>query len=321
MKIALSKLQIAFVSVLVMTGAITGIFALGPAVPSAPVLDNHGTACYPTTTSFNLPISTTAPDALIVLIVQLNTVSPSSITDTSGLTWNGPLPKFQADGDVNVYWAAMPNAGSTTINGLMPDAEHFKVLWFDVLGANLTSPFDPNPSLPADSGPETGPTMSVTASTSNPDDFVFSYVTQVSGATSTNTPTANLPFSVLDGNNSGCYSQATWLTYFDATTTQNNVLFTPITFVLSNQVAGFVTAIQAAGTSATTSSATSATSTISSSATSSGNTTTVTATTTVTTTVTVTNSSSVTTLTTVTSSCTVTFTMSGQNVVGWQGSC
>lgn len=308
------KLRIALVSVLVFGGAVTGVFALDPASSSAPSLDNYGTACYQPATSFSLPISTSSPNALIILIVQLNTVSPSSITDTSGLTWNGPFTNFQGNGDVNLYWAVKPSAGSTTINGVMPDSEHFKVLWFDVLGADLTNPFDPNPSLPANSGPEAGPTMSVTASTSTPNDFVFSYVTQVNGATPSNTPTANSPFAILTGTNSGCYSQATWLAYFDATTTQNNVVFTPMTFTLSDQVAGFVAAIQGGGGTSTSSSSSSSTSTVSS-----GNTTTVTSTTTVT--ATVTESSSIATLTTVTSTCTVTFTLSGQNVDGWQASC
>jgi hypothetical protein len=310
----LSKLQIVLVSILVMTGAITGVFALDPAPPSAPTLDNHGTACYQPATSFSLPISTSSPDALVVLIVQLNTVQPTNVNDTSGLTWNGPVQGFQANGIVNVYWAVKPNAGPTTINGFMPDTEHFKVLWFDVLGADLTTPFDPNPSLPAYSGPELGPTMSVTASTSTSNDFVFSYVTQVAGAIPTNTPTANSPFSILDGNNNGCYSQATWLAYFGATTTQNNAVFTPMTFTISNQVAGFVAAIQGGGTSTTTTSSSS-----SSSSGSSSSTTTVTTTKTVTTTVTETSSASTSTI--VTSTCVVTFTMSGQNVVAWQGSC
>src|SRR5580704_18151689 len=294
-----------------MTGAIAGVFAMSPAPPSAPTLDNHGTACYQPTTSFSLPISTSSPNALIVLIVQLNTVSPTSLTDSSGLTWHGPFQNFQADGDVNLYWAVKPNAGSTTINGQMPDSEHFKVLWFDVLGANLTNPFESNPSLPANSGPETGPTMSVTGSTSVSNDFIFSYTTQVAGATSTNTPTANSPFAILDGNNNGCYSQAAWLAYFDSTTTQKSVVFTPLTFTISNQVSGFVAAIQGAGGSITTSSS-------SSSSGSTGSTTTVTTTTTTTTTVTTTisgSSSSVTT-TTVTSGCIVTFTLAGQNVTG-----
>ncbi|MDA4122798.1 MAG: hypothetical protein OK456_06430 [Thaumarchaeota archaeon] len=315
-----SRLEIIFVSLLVVAGAVTGVLALSPSVPlnsASPTLDNHGTNCYQPTTSFSLPISTSAPNALVVLIVQLNTVSPTSITDTSGLTWNGPFTNFEANGDVNLYWAVKANAGPTTISGVMPDSEHFKVLWFDVLGANLTSPFDANPSLPANSGPEAGPTMSVTASTSTPNDFVFSYVTQVGGATSTNTPTVNSPFALLDGNNNGCYSQAAWLAYFDASTTQTSVAFEPMTFTLSNQVAGFVAAIQGPSSGTTTSNS----STTSSGQSSSDDTSTVTSTITTTVTTTVTVSSSATTSTTVTSSCTVTFTMVGQKVVGWQGSC
>jgi hypothetical protein len=296
-----------------MAGAIAGVFALSPPPPSAPTLDNHGTACYQPTTSFSLPISTSSSNALIVLIVQLNTVSPTSLTDSSSLAWHGPFQNFTADGDVNLYWAVKPNAGPTTITGQMPDSEHFKVLWFDVLGANLTNPFDPNPSLPANSGPQLGPTMSVVGSTSISNDFIFSYTTQVAGAIPTNTPTANSPFAILDGNNNGCYSQAAWLAYFDSTTIQSSVVFTPLTFTIPNQVAGFVAAIQGAGGSITTTS--------SSTSGSGGGNKTVTVTTTVTTTTTVTASSSNATSTMVTSTCTVTFSMSGQNVVAWHGSC
>lgn len=300
-----------------MAGAMVGVFAQTPTSPSAPTLDKHGTVCYQPTSTFSLPISTSSPNALVVLIVQLNTVSPTNISDTSGLTWNGPSSNFQANGQVSLYWAVKPSSGSTIVKGVMPDSEHFKVLWFDVLGANLTNPFDPNPSLPANSGPETGPTMSVTASTSISNDFIFSYVTQVGGAVSTNTPTANSPFAILDGNNNGCYSQAAWLAYSLVSTTQSNVVFTPLTFTLSNQVAGFVAAIQGAGGSITT------TSSSSSSSSAQGNTTTVTSTTTVTvtTTTTVTTSTSIQNSTTVISTCTITFTMSGQKVVSWQGSC
>lgn len=285
---------------------------------TAPTLDNHGFQFFVSTTAltYSFSLSTTQPNAVIFMIVQMNTERPTGISDSHSLTWT-LVSSFGSDGRASLYWAVAPNAETTTITITTLDPQHFNVLWFDVLGANLAQPLDPNPSLPSVAGPAIGRTVPATGSTSYPDDFIFAYDDQVEACNSM--PTINAPFVNLQGALDCGYSLLDWLAYYQTTTVLTGVIWTPFTNNTPNQAYTTVVAIQGDQPSGSTTS-TSTTLSSSSSSTTSSTTSTITSATTVSTTTASTITSA--TMSTLTETCQVVITMSNGEVVGEQiGQC
>ncbi|GEM_PF-5510302 len=224
--------------------------------PPAP--DNHGFQFFAAgALKYNASVSTTQPDAVIFMIVQMNTVSPTKVADSSGLTWNF-VPSFSSDGVASLYWASVPSAETTTVTITVPDSgEHFNVLWFDALGVNLDRPLDPNPSLPTRPSPTTGPTVTASGSTSNAYDMIVAYDAEVA-ACGAGPITFNPPFISLQGDTNCGYSMLNWLAYDQVTSVETGVTWTPFTNPTPGEAFTTVFAIQGisppSGTTSTTSS-------------------------------------------------------------------
>lgn len=303
---------------------------------SAPTLDNHGFQFFVSATAltYSFSLSTTQPNAVIFMIVQMNTASPTGISDSYGLTWN-LVSSFGSDGVASLYWAVVPNAETTTVTITTPSPQHFNVLWFDILGANLKQPLDPNPSLPNKAYPTTGPTVPATGSTTYPDDFIFAYDDEVGSCNSM--PTINAPFVNLQGALDCGYSLLDWLAYYQTTTVQTDMTWTPFTNNTPNEAFTTVVAIQGAQQSSSTTSTTPTSTTVSTATTTTASSTTISTSTSTLTTVTETTSTTASTtsistttastmtsatMSTLTETCQVVITMSNGKVTGEQiGQC
>jgi len=209
----------------------------------APILDTSGHDDIPNSgLAYPETVVTNGPNELVVLVVQLNSTTPTGVSDSDGNVWHGPVPGFKTNGVLSVYWAAKPLAGTMTMTIAFPSDLHLKLFWFTLQGADLSNPgFAPLTVI----GPVQGATLTFGPFTDpNSDDFIFAYGDEVMGA-GLAPPTANSPFAILTGDNGGFYSHADWLAYFRQTAPLSNQVFDPLTFPISQQIAGSLAAIRA----------------------------------------------------------------------------
>lgn len=130
-------------------------------------------------------LTTSLTNDVIVVIVKWTTIQGSSITDTAGLTWTRRYSGTQVGGSCaggsfvaqDVWWAISPGALiADVITAVGYDSGADRVTSFGVNGANTTTPFDPNVSIPATSSltcPGVGKTLTVNISTNNPNTFLI----------------------------------------------------------------------------------------------------------------------------------------------------
>jgi FecR protein len=114
-------------------------------------------------------LTTSNANDVIIVDIALNGTTVSSVTDTAGLQWHLRAVAGTANQPIYEYYAIAPNALSADVIAVsfVSTATYVDMNAFGVSGANTSSPFDGNASVPA----STTSTGSIT--TSNADDFIF----------------------------------------------------------------------------------------------------------------------------------------------------
>jgi hypothetical protein len=255
-----------FVGALYVAGVIP-LATTGGIPCNAPVPVDHGFLSFaPGSLTYSVPIQTTAPNVMVYMLVQMNTVRPVSVVD--GGSW-ALVPAFTSNGVASLYYNFVPTAGGTSVVITVPDTgERFVVFWFDASGVPQTQALDPNPSLPVDSGPSGIASVPVTGSTSGSCDLLVAYDSQVSSCGTA--PAVNSPFISLQGDSGPCgYSVLGWLAYATATSQQSGATWTPFTNTTPTEDFTTVFAIAGALVSTTTTAVSSSTTPTSTSTTSS----------------------------------------------------
>jgi len=150
----------------------------GDGSPLGPSIDGQANANFSGPSTGNVSLTTTQSDDIIVAIVHTETTGSSgyrpvgSIIDTAGLSWQRRAQYQWAGGrnsnsnTLEIWWAYAPAALTADMitahisGGNVDDAT---ILAFGVAGADTTSPFDTNVSLPATAtgGASTASTPSV----------------------------------------------------------------------------------------------------------------------------------------------------------------
>jgi hypothetical protein len=162
---------------------------VAPSLPSSspPAVDGAAPFAQTATTALSLPLTTTfANDTILVFCADGGGNSVSSISDTGGLTWT---QRSGVAGTYDEYSAPSPSPlTSDTISIAFNYAVNNTCAAFGVSGANHTSPFDPNVSVPAYSA-----TTSTSYSTSNPYDLAVAFT----GNSGTPTPAQPTGFTAI----------------------------------------------------------------------------------------------------------------------------
>ena len=126
-----------------------------------------------TSTSTEVTLTTAYANDVIVLNIAENGATVSSVSDTVGLTWHeeAVTGATSTDNLIYQYYAIAPTALSSdaiTVSFTGGGANYNALNAFGISGANTSSPFDTNASIPtaADSG-------QISVDTTNADDFIF----------------------------------------------------------------------------------------------------------------------------------------------------
>src|SRR4029077_20110557 len=107
---------------------------------------------------------------VIILEVLQNGTTVSSVSDTAGLVWHQRAVAGTGSQTIYEYYAIAANAvaaDTITVN-FTGTASYVDLNAFGISGANTSSPFDSNLSLPATPADSLG-----TVTTSNANDFIF----------------------------------------------------------------------------------------------------------------------------------------------------
>jgi hypothetical protein len=148
--------------------------------------------------SGTISLTTTAPNTVIILEVESNSTlaEAATISDTAGLTWPAARTN-SSDHKIAEFYAI----SSGVLTGDVITVNFGGSTFYDlgvmaIAGANTSSPFDPNVSLPTNlsSGVPT-----VTTTNANTVIYALERV-------NTSTPTAGSGFTQVSGSNSGCFS-------------------------------------------------------------------------------------------------------------------
>ena len=140
----------------------------GTMTTSTPLaLDGNGFANKATsTTSASVTLTTTKTNDVIILDIVQNGTAVSSVSDVAGLNWHQRAVAGTAGQTIYEYYAIAANALSAdviTVN-FAGAASYADLNAFGVSGANTSSPFDSNVSVPASPAASTG---SITTSNAN----------------------------------------------------------------------------------------------------------------------------------------------------------
>ena len=134
-------------------------------------IDGNGLfSTFSSSASDSVTLTTADGNDVIILNVAENGTSVSSVSDTDGLTWHEKAVAGTAGNLIYQYYAVAPTALSAdTITVTFAGTSYFTDLnAFGITGANTSSPFDTNASLPA-----TANSGTASATTSNADDLVL----------------------------------------------------------------------------------------------------------------------------------------------------
>ncbi len=182
-------------------------------------------------------------DIIIVFGACISTATATGVSDTAGLTWvKRQAIEYNAGAAALDEWYAISPGALTSDTITMTWAScssSTRVYAFGINGANLTTPFDPNVSLPAQTSGILASSTSVTVSTSNANDMLITgYRASLNGFATR--PTG---FTVIQSpNNAGDTS------YEIVSSTQSSQTFT-YTNAASTTNAWLFDAIQQAGSS------------------------------------------------------------------------
>jgi hypothetical protein len=118
------------------------------------------------TTSASVSLTTHSANDVIILDIVQNGTSVSSVTDAAGLIWHQRAVAGTAGQTIYEYYAIAANALSSDaiIVNFAGAASYVDLNAFGVSGANTSSPFDSNVSVPASPAASTG---SITTSNAN----------------------------------------------------------------------------------------------------------------------------------------------------------
>lgn len=163
--------------------------------------------------SFTVTLSTTLTNDIIVVLGSCESaggaVSVSSVSG-GGLTWARRGTTFQYSnatpgGHIDVFWALAPSALSSTVITLTLSGttDDCSAVAFGVNGANTTTPWDTNVSIPATASSAGSATPSVGGvSTTSANTMLLGFFGQGNGAAPTS-PTAGTGYALVDPTN-GC---------------------------------------------------------------------------------------------------------------------
>ncbi len=139
--------------------------------------------------SAEIAITTTNSPDVIVLDVDCADSPLSSITDSAGLTWHQRAEISTYNYDYEYYAIANQKLSSDIITATCSSPAYIQMTAIGISNANVTSPFDPNPSLPYavpyDSSPMTGQ-----ISTTDKDDMLL-FLGNIAGSPVTQMTVAN----------------------------------------------------------------------------------------------------------------------------------
>ena len=135
-------------------------------------LDGNGFTSKPfvASTSASVNLTTSKANDVIILEIVQNGASVSAVSDTAGLIWHQRAIAGSGSSTIYEYYAIAANAltaDAITVS-FAGTASYADVNAFAVSGANTSSPFDGNGSVPV-----TAATSSGAVTTSNANDFIF----------------------------------------------------------------------------------------------------------------------------------------------------
>ena len=201
-------------------------------------LDGNGFTSKPfvASTSASVNLTTSKANDVIILEIVQNGASVSAVSDTAGLIWHQRAMAGSGSSTIYEYYAIAANAltaDAITVS-FAGTASYADVNAFAVSGANTSSPFDSNGSVPV-----TAATSSGAVTTSNANDFIFAGYR----FNSNSTPGAGSGWTAI--NASGGYYLSE---YQIVSATQANLVATASS---ADQNGGIVDAIQAAASGGT----------------------------------------------------------------------
>ncbi len=131
----------------------------------------------------------TGSSELVMCFVRSTSSQPTSITDSKGLTWTMRASGNTAGGAyVSEWWAISPSSGSDTITANYSGGAFAHSIFFCIILATSSTPFDPNSSVPvlSNTTSTSGATPVSPISTNVSHDMILaSYLTNASEGTVT----------------------------------------------------------------------------------------------------------------------------------------
>jgi hypothetical protein len=168
-------------------GSVNGVYAFAPSNTNLKV-DGAGNCSNGVSSQCQIKLGTSTPNDLI--IVQESSVNghiTARPTDTAGLVYSLRTSADAGNGNVytSVWTAEWTGSGTDTVT-CSGDNGNARIgcIAFAVSGANLTSPFDNNPSVPC-SASSTSSSPSCTLSTNHPEVLILGFVNYGCGVTPT----------------------------------------------------------------------------------------------------------------------------------------
>lgn len=140
-------------------------------------LDGFGLQNCGNTQSQSVSFNTANPNDILIVWISLAPGTGASVSDNNGLAWT-----FRHEVDTTGPVAGLEYFAKWTGSGLEDITVHtscYSIIAFGIAGANFTSPFDPNPSLPSTATGTSGNcslcynSPSTTVSTSNSNDLLL----------------------------------------------------------------------------------------------------------------------------------------------------
>jgi hypothetical protein len=184
------------------------------------------------TSTVSISLTTTDVGDILVLIVSCNgSGDVSSVSDNkTGGTWVRRIHDTAHEGDNSTWWVAWTGgSGTVSITATLNQTGVGGIIAAVGISdpASTTSPWDPHAGLPANSGTTALPTPSVTASTTNANDFILAFAVAPGIG---HAPTANSPFALINSINYGAIGWSWGEAYEIVSSAQSSVAFTPLTF-------------------------------------------------------------------------------------------
>jgi hypothetical protein len=154
--------------------SLNGLTQSGPQIDGTLTLAIDGNGFFsaqgPTSSSINVGLTTANPNDVIILNIAVNGPTVASVSDTAGLTWQERAVTGISGQLLYQYYAIAPHALSvdTITANFTATPSYVGLNAFGIAGANTSSPFDTNASIPA-----TASSGTVSASTSEANDLIF----------------------------------------------------------------------------------------------------------------------------------------------------